>query len=131
MAADAGLVPWALSGMATFVRPVCPWAAQVRLDHQHPGQLAVGTGQRGQADRWQAGYLAQEPLQSVQQFQRSLRLLGGLHRVDAREPGQEGSLVVNLGVVLHRTTAQRVKMRIYREIALAQASEILHHLRLG
>ena len=106
-------------------------AVQVGLDHQHPGQLAVGPGQRGQADGREAGDLAEESLQPVQQLQRALRLLGRLQRVDAGEPGQEGRLVVDLGVVLHGTTAQRVEMSVDGEIALAQPGEILHHLRLG
>ena len=38
MAADAGLVPWAESGISTFRRCDSPTLYVVRAGHQHPGQ---------------------------------------------------------------------------------------------
>ena len=99
-------------------------------DHEHAAQFAVGPGQRGQSHRRQSGYLAQETLKLVQQFQRALGLFGRLHGVNAGESRLERHFIVDLGVVLHGATAQGIEMGVYGKIQLAQAGEILDHFRL-
>ncbi len=85
-------------------------------DHQHPGQLAVGARQGGQADPGHAGYLLQELLELMQHRQGALGYLRRLEGVDEGEARQEGYFVVYLGVVLHGTTAQRVEMGVDGEV---------------
>ena len=103
----------------------------IRAHHEHAAQFAVGAGEARQAGGGHAGNLGEEVLQSVEQFQRSLGLLGRLLRMDPGESGQEGDLVVDLGVVLHRARPQRIEMGVDAEVQLAERGEILHHLGLG
>ena len=80
--------------------------------HQYAGQFAVGAGQGGQANTGHTGNFAQEFLEPVQQFQGPLTLLLWLQRVDGGKSGQEGHLVINLGVVLHGAAAQGIELGI-------------------
>ena len=90
----------------------------------------MGPGQRSQAYGGQSGDLTQEPLEFMQQLQRALGLANRLHGVDARKPRLERNLIVDLGVVLHGATAQGIEMGVDGKIQLAEAGEVLDHLRL-
>ena len=130
MAALAGLVPWAPSGIKTTVRGLSQVAEIGRRDQQR-GELAVGPGRRLQRDRLQAGDLGQHLLRPVEQLQqplqRPLRLIG----VQARHAGQAGQPLVPLGIVLHRAGAQRIEVRIDRHVERREVDEVAHHFRLG
>ena len=103
----------------------------IRAHHEHAAQFTVGAGEGRQAGGGHAGDFGKEVLQSVEQLQRSLGLLGRLLGMDPGEPGQEGHFVVDLGVVLHGARTQRVKVGIDAEVQLAQGGEILDHFGLG
>ena len=67
MAALAGLVPWALSGMSTRGALLAA-VAKIGGGDQQGGQLALGTGGRLQRDGVEPGDLGQDVLHLVEQF---------------------------------------------------------------
>ena len=99
--------------------------------HQHPGQLAVGSGHGRQAYVRQPGDLGEVVLEPVHQPQRALHRGVGLMRVYLGHPRQGGHLVAYLGVVLHRTAPQGVEVGIDGEVELAELGEVADQLRLA
>src|ERR1035438_1345121 len=93
-AAEAGVVPWAESGLSTRVRRTSPWA--------------MGSGRGLGGDPAHAGDLDQHPLQVPHELERPLDVAGVLVGVDVGEAGQPGDLLVHHRVVFHGAAAERV-----------------------
>jgi hypothetical protein len=76
MAAVAGLVPCAESGMRIFLRGLPCDSCHAR-DQQDAGELAVRAGGRLQRDRVHAGDFEQAALQQVEDLEDALRQRSG------------------------------------------------------
>ena len=100
-------------------------------DHEHAGQLALRSRHGREARSRHAGDLCQEPLQLVHQLQCTLHRRGWLVRVNLGHAGQSGHLVVQLGVVLHRTAAKRVEVVVDGEVELADLGKVPDELSLA
>ena len=72
MAADAGFVPCALSGMSATVLCVSPRLSNHALSDKQAGILAVRSGEGGEADARKARDFAEHLLKLVQELQRAL-----------------------------------------------------------
>ncbi len=107
---DAGLVPWAESGMITLWRGT-PLGLVPGAHEQEPGELAGRTGRRLEGGGGHARHLAERLLELDQQSEPALGHRRGSGRVDPGQAGQAGHRVAHLGVVLHRARPERVGAR--------------------
>ena len=129
----AGFVPCAVSGMTIFRRVLALAAlVEVGAHQQQPGQLALAAGRRLEADRVEAGDLAQDLLQRATRArarpaQRRPRLSG----CRSRKPGSADEPLVDARVVLHRARAERIEARVDAEVARRERGEVAQHLGLG
>jgi hypothetical protein len=112
MATEAGLVPWAESGMTT-VSSLPALRLEVGAHQQQAAQLALRARRGLQRHVRQADDGPEVALQAVQQLEGPLRAVVLLQRVQRREAGQRRRLLVDLRVVLHRarTRAGRTACR--------------------
>ena len=84
MAAVAGLVPWAESGIRIFLRGL-PALFEQRAHQQDAGQLAVRAGRGLQRDRVHAGDFGERGFQARHHFHAALRQRLGLIRMRPRQ----------------------------------------------
>ena len=66
-------------------------------------------------------------LEIVFHFQRTLACLYRLQGVQTGKLGQVGHLLVDAGIVFHRTTAQWVETIVHPEVVAAVVSVMTHH----
>ena len=130
MAALAGLVPWALSGMRTRVA-LLALVPEVGRGDEQGGQLALGPGGGLQRHGGQAGDLAEVVLHLVQDFEHALAGRVVLERVQFGQARQRRQALVPLGVVLHRTRAQRIEVRVDRHVLRREVDEVPDQVDLG
>src|SRR5712691_1130613 len=91
--------------------------------------MGAGGGLEGHAVHADDG--TQRLLESPHQLERALDALLVLVRVQAREPGQGGRLLVEHRVVLHRAAAERVEVLADRVVQRGQAAVVAHDLGLA
>ena len=103
----------------------------VGAGQQQPGELAVGSGRRLQADVLEPGDLRQRPLEAPHQLERALRPLRVLCGVQAGVSGQRRDALVDPRVVLHRAGAERVGPGVEVEVAAREAVVVADDLGLG
>ena len=112
-------------------RPILLAITKIGGGHQQRRHLAVRPGGRLERDGRQSGDFGQVVLRQVQDGQyaleRRLRLVG----VQIGQARQRRQPLVPLGIVLHRTGAQRIKMRVDRHVLGRKVDEVPHHVRLG
>src|SRR3989304_1665010 len=108
MAAVAGFVPWAESGMSTRRRPVSPRSSRYALILTMPESSAWAPAAGGRR------------LELVEDGEGSLHGGLGLERVGEGEAGQAGDVLVHLGVVLHRAGAEGVEAGIDAVVEAAE-----------
>ena len=111
-----GSVPWAASGISTTERLLAE-VAEIGRGHQQGRHLAVRPGGRLERDGRQPGDLGQHVLRLVQQGQHALQRRFGLVGVQVGHARQRRQPLVPLGVVLHRTGAQRIEVGIDRHVS--------------
>ena len=75
----------------------------------------------------QAGEGTERLLQESDQCQRTLHGGLGLQRVQVLELWQGSYLLIELGVVLHRTRPQRIEARIDAEVTVREVGIMAHH----
>ena len=100
-------------------------------DHLDTRKLALGAGHRRQRECRHTHGLAQHRLQFVHAGQKSLAVLVRYERVLRQETGQHREGIAGPWIVFHRAGAERVEMRVDREILLRQAGVMPHRLQLG
>ena len=83
---------------------------------------------RLQGHRVHAGDLRQITRQIVQQLECALRGAGVLVRVKLREMRRR--CLVNLGVVFHRATAERVEVLVHAHLTVRQTCVVTHQIKL-
>ena len=105
--------------------------AEIGRGHQQGRHFAVRPGGRLERDGRQSGDLGQHVLRLVQQGQHALQGRFRLIGVQIGHARQRGQPLVPLGVVLHRTGAQRIEVRIDRHVFGREVDEVPHHVRLG
>src|SRR5438105_3692190 len=76
------------------------------------------------------GDLFERLLETPHQLERPLGVGRFLERMQSRVAGQRRDALVQLGVVLHRARAERVKAGVEVEVALGEAVEVAHDLGL-
>ena len=81
----------------------------IPADHEDAGELALRAGGGRKADSLETADLAQPVLQLMHQIQRALGAVRIRQRVQLGEAGQARRVLINLGVVLHRAGAKRIK----------------------
>ena len=127
---DAGLVPWAESGMITLCR-VCPLASnQARMSSSPVSSPAApAAGCRVAAAMPVISHSAASS--STRSSSHPWMQLVGSGGVDVGQSREHGHRVADLGVVLHRARAQRVRAEIDGELAVAEAGEVADQVTLG
>ena len=118
---DAGLVPWAESGMITLWRTLAP--GLVPGPHQQqPGQLAGRAGRRLQRGGGHAGHLAERLLELDQQRQPALgRARPGPPGGRRPGPGSPATVSHTFGLYFMVHEPERVGAEVDRELAVATA----------
>ena len=101
---------------------------EIRAEDLEGGVLAVGAGGGLEGGLVQAGDLLEVLAGLVEEPERALGVGVGLERVEAREARVGGGLLVDARVVLHRARAERVELRVDRELALAEVGVVAHDL---
>ena len=102
----------------------------IGADKQQPREFAVGAGRRLQGRLAKAGDLGEPALERVHQLQRPLHQRLGLVGVQAAEAFQGGDALVDLGVVLHRAGAQRIRAAVDAVVESRKLGEVAHELQL-
>ena len=87
----------------------------IRADDTESRVFSVRPGRRLQSDRVHSGYLFERLAQFVYDFQRALRRFFGRQRVHIGKSFERSDLFVELGVVLHRAGAERIKAVVHAE----------------
>ena len=123
MAAVAGLVPWAESGIRIFLRGL-PLRLEIGADEQDAGEFAVSAGGGLQGDGVHAGDFDELIGESLHDAQRALRELLGLIGMGAGDSFEAGDDLVDARVVLHGAGAERVHAEIDRVIPGGEAGEV-------
>ena len=124
-------MPWAVSGMSTFLRGL-PCADVVGADHHQAAELAVRAGGRREGGGVHAGDLGERPLQLVHELERALaRARPGRSGWSVGEAGQARQGLARLRVVLHGAGAERVEPGVDAVVPGREAGEVAHHLQLG
>ena len=131
MLAVAGLVPCAACGTMISLRVPDPARAMIGADHGHAGELAVRSGQRTQRHGAHAGDGLEHLLQLVQAGEKALAGAVRAERMARRELRQQRRGVARLGVVLHRAGAERIEVRVDREVQLRQPRVMAHDVELA
>ena len=99
--------------------------------HEHPGELAFGAGHGRQGGACHAGHLGEEPLKLVHQLQGALHAGLRLTRMHLGHTRHARHLVVQLGVVLHRTASKGIEVVVDGEVGLAHLGEVSDDLSLA
>ncbi len=120
MAAVAGLVPCAESGMSTFLRAIAA-GFEAGAHHQDAGQLALGSGGGLQRDGIHAGNLQQRLAELLHDAQGSAGERLGLQRVPVSQPFQPRDELIDARVVLHRAGTQGIESAVDAVVPGAQA----------
>ena len=108
-----------------------PTRFEVRADHQQPREFTVSTGRGLEGHAVHSADLRQQLLQFADQPQGALGPFGRRVRVQSRKARQARRVLMNLGVVLHRTGAKRIKAFVNAEVAVRQARVVTHHVELA
>ena len=103
----------------------------IRADHGHAGKLALGAGHRRQAHARHAGHVLQHFLQLEQAGEVPLTGFGRRARMARQELPQHRQAVACPRVVFHGAGAQRVELRVDREVLLRQPGVVAHRVQLG
>ena len=101
----------------------------IRLDHRHPGKLALCSGHRRKRHALHACNVFQHFLQLVHATQESLTMTNRTQWVASRETRQQCQRIACSRVVLHGAGTQRIKLRIDREVQLRQPCVVPHRLQ--
>ena len=96
----------------------------VRLDQHEAGHFAMGTGHGLEGDVFEARNSGQHLLDAHEYLQRSRKGFHRLHRMDVGKAWQPGRLLVDFGVVLHRTGAERIEAGLNPVIDVTQIGEV-------
>ena len=92
----------------------------VRLDEQQACEFAVRTCCGLERERVHTGHFAKQLSRFIQQFQRALRRLLRLKRMEPCKARQRRKGFIDLGVVLHRAGAQRIEAVVHAVDAMRQ-----------
>ena len=107
-------------------------AGEMVLPHDHQArQFAVRAGAGLEGEMLHPGDLREEPVRPVQDGAGTLDRLGVLQGMQALEGGHGSDLLVDLGIVLHRATAQGIEAGIDAEIHLGEVGVVAHHIHLA
>jgi len=104
--------------------------AVIGANHRHPGELAVCAGQRTERDAAHSGNGLEHFLQLVHAGQEPLAMRHRRQRMAAGELRQQCGGIAGARVVLHGAGAERIEVRIDREIQLRQARVVAHRIEL-
>jgi hypothetical protein len=103
----------------------------IGADHGHAGELALGTGHRGERHPSHAADRLEYLLQLVQTREEALAGLGIGQRVARQELWQHGQRVAGARVVFHGAGAQGVELGVDGVVLLRQPGVMTHHVELG
>ncbi len=107
-------------------------AKQVVVAYDHKaGKFTVGAGARVQREALHTRDGSESLLRLVVNLERALHGALILQRMEALEGGHRGDFLVDLRVVLHGATAQRVEARIHTEVHLGEIGIVPDHVRLA
>ncbi len=111
----------------------CALAARVVVsaDHRYTRKLALRARHRRQAHPGHAGHVLQHFLQLEQAGEESLPGVGGRSGVARQELRQHREMVASARVVFHGARAERVELRIDREVLARQVGVVAHRVELG
>ncbi len=104
--------------------------AVIGADHRHARELALRARHRRQRNALHAGHFLQHLLQLEHAAEEALADRVRRQRMPAEELGQHRELIARARVVFHRARAERIEVRVDREIELRQAREMAHRLQL-
>ena len=116
--------------MITFRRgsPFAVWNAP---HDQQSGELTLRAGGGLERQLRHPRRLAQSPLQRPEELERSGAEIVVRHRMKRGEPRQGRDVLGDLGVVLHRARAQRIRPDVDRPVALRQARVVTDQVPLA
>ena len=104
----------------------------VVLTHDHQtGQLTMGSGARIKREAGHARDSGKSLVHVVVDLQSSLYRGCRLERVQPEEALHLGDLLVDLRVVLHRATSQRIESGVHTEIHLGKVRVVTHDINLA
>ena len=118
-------------GHDNFVALVVAARLVIGLNHGDAGQLALRARHRRQRHALHAGHVLEHFLQLEHAGQKALAVTDRTQRVPTRKTGQQSQRITGARVVLHRARAERIELRVDREVLLRQAREVPHDLQLG
>jgi hypothetical protein len=103
----------------------------VGADHRHPGELAVRARHRRHRHAGHAGHVLQHFLQLEHAGEETLSGLVRARRMARQKLRQHRQRIARARVVLHRARAERVELRVDREVLLRKPRVVAHHVELG
>jgi hypothetical protein len=107
-----------------------PTVLEIALDEEHAGELSVGAGRGLQRDPRHS----RDPFQVLGKLpkhgQSALHFVLGKKGMKAGETGKPGKVLVEFGVVFHRTASQRVKAGVHAVVEAGKGGVMADELRL-
>ena len=130
--AVAGLVPCAASGTMISVRSRIAAVTVIGHDHRDAGELALRAGHRRERDAaFHAGHVGEDFLQVVHAGQKTLRQRFRRVRMARQESVEHRQRIARARVVFHRARAERIELRVDREVLARQVRVVAQRLQLG
>ena len=111
----------------------CGVAARIVVgaNHRHPGEFAMRARHRRHRHAGHAGHVLQYFLQLEHAGQKALPGFVRAGRMPRQKLRQHRQRIARARVVLHRARAERIELRVDREVLLAQTCVVAHHVELG
>ena len=103
----------------------------VGADHRHPGEFAVRARHRRHRHAGHAGHVLQHFLQFEHAGEEALAGVVRTGRMACQKLRQHRQRIARARVVLHRARTERIELRVDREVLLAQARVVAHHVEFG
>ncbi len=103
----------------------------VGANHRHPGEFAMCARHRRHRHAGHAGHVLQHFLQFEHAGEEALAGVVRARRVARQKLRQHRQRIARARVVLHRARTERIELRVDREVLLAQARVVAHHVEFG
>ncbi|OPX89730.1 MAG: hypothetical protein A4E52_00940 [Pelotomaculum sp. PtaB.Bin013] len=103
----------------------------VSFNHHQAGQFTMGAGRGLQGHPGHSGEFRKTTVHMVKQFQTALNRIRALIRVNPGKSVQARHILIDLGIIFHRTGTKRVKTSVNPEVAPGQPGKMTRRLHLA